>query len=247
MNKKITCFVILILCLNIYCQIDTAFISHLSNNNLKNEYRTYLDRINAPYDSINYQKVKYFFKYGYDSLLITKWWGCKYLLLSDTILLKQMALHFLKSDNEYTSQWFEGISLKNYYWKELYIKSKNPNQAPQLIMGDEIQKSFKEYKKTYNKSPWIAAGISTILPGFGKLYSGKRNTFFLSTLLSAAYGLQSYECYKNLGLKHPFTIINISAFTLFYITNIYGSYTSVIEQRTEKRKKFLIDVASYYN
>ncbi len=246
MNKHITCFLVLVLCINTYCQIDTAFIAHLSNNNLKGEYSTYLDKIKGPSDSISYQKAKYFFTYGYDSLFINEWSNCNYLLLNDTILLKQASLHFLKIDNENSRKWFNNILLKNYFWKELYILSKNPNKHSQAIMCEEVQRAYNSYKKLYNKSPWVAAGISIILPGLGKLYAGKKNTFFLSFLLPAAYGLQSYESYKKLGLKHPFTIVNLSAFTVFYVTNIYGSYYSLIEKRKEKKKKFLTDVARYY-
>jgi TM2 domain-containing membrane protein YozV len=98
-----------------------------------------------------------------------------------------------------------------------------------------------------SKKALVAAALSTVLPGAGKLYAGKTKTFFLTFLLNAAYAAQTYESSKKLGIYHPLSIVNATAFAVFYLANIYGSYHSVIDMRKERKKQFLEDAARFYN
>ncbi len=78
-----------------------------------------------------------------------------------------------------------------------------------------------------NKSPFVAAALSSILPGSGKWYVGKKKQaigVFLPILSSA---LLTIEAYNKGGLKDARFWIYGSLFTTFYIGNIWGSALAV--------------------
>lgn len=88
-------------------------------------------------------------------------------------------------------------------------------------------KYYTDLKKVKKKSPFLAALMSAIIPGSGKIYAGKRGQGIASFLQSTVAGIQAYEGYKKGGIKSPRFIIYGGLFTVFYIGNIWGSSLSV--------------------
>jgi TM2 domain-containing membrane protein YozV len=165
-------------------------------------------------------------------------------------MLKDASSYFLKSNYEKnTTKWFNAITknTSNNNFNLIYKASICPKAYAKENFPLELQKSFSKYKCAYLKKPLAAAFFSTILPGSGKLYAGKTKTFFLTFLLNAAYGVQTVESTQKLGIKNPLSIINVSAFTVFYLSNIYGSYKAVIDLRKERKKQFINDATNFYN
>ncbi len=86
---------------------------------------------------------------------------------------------------------------------------------------------YHERFEAKTKSPWVAAGLSTIVPGLGKFYSGRYGEGAASFLLTGTFiGFSAESWIKNGGSDWR-TILFTTVATLLHISNIYGSYISV--------------------
>lgn len=250
MRRKLNS-IILFFCITFsFAQIEVEFIKHLTTQGLQKEHISYLNSLNPTSDSVYYFKAKFYLNHSNDSLFITNYDKSKLLCEADTLMLKDASSYFLKSNNEKnTTKWFNAITknTSNYNFNLIYKASICPKAYTKENFPLELQKSFSKYRCSYVKKPLAAAFFSAILPGSGKLYAGKTKTFFLTYLLNAAYGVQTVESTQKLGIKNPLSIINVSAFTVFYLSNIYGSYKAVIDLRKERKKQFINDATNFYN
>lgn len=171
----------------------------------------------------------------------------------DTTLLKDAGLRFLNSDNSLLrKKWFSSFSRTSVKATQgklvlIYDASENPINFSPDQLPLELRNSFISYRKIYSKKPLLAASFSAVIPGLGKLYAGKKKSALAAFLLNAGYAVQTVESINKLGVTHPFTIVNMCAFTVFYMSNIYGAYRSVIELRSERKKQFLVDATYFYN
>lgn len=185
-----------------------------------------------------------------DSLFLDNYFKSRALCNADGSLQNKANASFLKTtDYKKAGVWFNetetgsSASGPHLAWKA----SLQPGLYAKESFPEELQPSFSKYKKAAHKKPLLAAGLSILLPGAGKLYGGKTKTFFQTFLLSAVYGVQTVESARKLGNAHPFTIVNAAVFSVFYLANVYGSYTGVIQLRKERKKQFLYDAAAFYN
>lgn len=81
------------------------------------------------------------------------------------------------------------------------------------------------------KSPWLAAGLSALIPGAGKIYAGQTGPGVASFLAVGSLAAITAEQWNHHGAKDWRTIVAGSLCGIFYIGNIYGSWVSVSIQR----------------
>ena len=81
------------------------------------------------------------------------------------------------------------------------------------------------------RSPVLAALMSAVLPGSGKIYAGQTGPGVASFLAVGSLAAITAEQWSHHGLKDWRTIVAGSLCGIFYIGNIYGSYVSVSIQR----------------
>ena len=77
------------------------------------------------------------------------------------------------------------------------------------------------------KSPFVAAGLSAVIPGAGKIYSGQTGPGVAAFLTVVPLGVITAGQWVKNGPVHWGTILSGALFSIFYIGNIYGSYVSV--------------------
>lgn len=77
------------------------------------------------------------------------------------------------------------------------------------------------------KSPWLAAAASAVVPGLGKVYAGNVGEGVSSFLITGAMGAITAEHWIKDGPKNWKTIVPAVLTAVLYIGNIYGSYVSV--------------------
>lgn len=150
------------------------------------------------------------------------------------------------------------VSLKTFELSGVALLSKNFSAFDSLqqnFNSDRLevkqrQENFMVYRRDLQKlktrSPFIAATLSGIIPGLGRVYGGKKATGIYSFIAGSLLGLQVYEAYRKDGINSPRFIIYGTLFSAFYIGNIWGSALSVKISRNEKeeaiRHQVLVDM-----
>lgn len=102
------------------------------------------------------------------------------------------------------------------------------NQFFQLVDHQkELMGVYQNMKSRKRKSPFLAGLFSAIVPGSGKMYAGLVAQGIMSLMTSTIFGLQTYEVYRKNGPNSaPFYLFG-TAFSVFYVANIWGSVTAV--------------------
>ena len=77
-----------------------------------------------------------------------------------------------------------------------------------------------------SKSPWIAAGLSALVPGLGRVYTHQYGVAVESLLVCGGFAAITVENYRHYGPIWS-TILFETLGSLFYLGNIYGSFISV--------------------
>lgn len=124
----------------------------------------------------------------------------------------------------------------------------------ELKIQTEYLKPYFDYLKTYrnqygdikNKSPFIGALFSAIIPGSGKFYAGYRKKALSSTIGVIPAGALCSEMLIKNGARSPHFIVSSALFLVYYTGNIVGSFYSVPIYKKEKldelNKKVYIDI-----
>ncbi len=127
-----------------------------------------------------------------------------------------------------------------------------------LFYYNELQLSLNKWKKKTQKkqkNALIAASLSAMLPGLGKVYGGKPYDGLGTFLTHVPLSLILLESYYKSGL-YSARFISFSALTsLFYIGNIFASYhyihKSRKEEKIDKKNEILLQcnimLRNYYN
>lgn len=91
---------------------------------------------------------------------------------------------------------------------------------------NELSLASLQLQSSKRKSPFVAGALSAVVPGLGKVYTGRKGegiAAFLKVVPLAAVALENYNKH---GWKDPQFLIFGSLFGLFYIGNIWGSTLS---------------------
>ncbi len=97
-----------------------------------------------------------------------------------------------------------------------------------LSQGENMfDKIYGERFCSSAKNPWIAAGLSAVVPGLGKIYNGNYGEGAASFLLVGSFAGFAAESWIKKGGGDWRTILFTSIASLLHISNIYGSYVSV--------------------
>jgi tetratricopeptide (TPR) repeat protein len=105
---------------------------------------------------------------------------------------------------------------------------------------------LKEYRRSNFKSPFLAGALSAIVPGTGKMYSGRVKDGVVSLIFVGLTGYQAYRGFSKKGTDSVYPWIVSSISFSFYLGNIYGSvkagknYNKSIQQNYANRITNLI-------
>jgi len=89
------------------------------------------------------------------------------------------------------------------------------------------------------RSKFLAAMISSALPGLGKVYAGKPNEGLTAAIPVVSNGIQAAEGFYYMGFNSPHFYIFGAIGLVFHLSNIYGSVKAV--KRNENDKKNLLE------
>jgi hypothetical protein len=240
---------------NSECKVDKTFLNYLGKNELNSELNTYLtyrflDFSNQ--DSVAFFKCKLNLQTNNLHSFYNNYSLNKSLFSSDTSAMLIASTKYLTAPNSVALSWFSQdssmfIGANSVTTYNAFKLSKDPLNLSPEFLPSELRTHFDSYHKYYKRKPIIAAGLSMVVPGLGKLYNGRSRGFWPSFVTNVIYGLQTAENLKVLGVKHPYTIFTLGVFSVFYLSNIYGSFHDLKQVKIEKRKSFLHEVADYYH
>ena len=101
------------------------------------------------------------------------------------------------------------------------------------LQQQELLKLQNSILNTKQKSKLMAAGLSAVIPGLGKIYGNKLGEGIAAFTTVGGFAAITIESYLKFGYKDIRTIAFGSLFSLFYIGNIYGSMITIQQNNNE--------------
>lgn len=95
------------------------------------------------------------------------------------------------------------------------------------------------------KSPALAASMSAIVPGSGKVYAGQWKDGIIGFLFIASSAWQSYRGFQKNGVESAYGWIFGGISFGFYTGNIFGSYKAVRQYNQQKDNSIVSKTRSY--
>lgn len=105
---------------------------------------------------------------------------------------------------------------------------------------------YNESASIKHKSPFLAGTFSTLIPGMGKVYSGRWKDGLIAFLFVGATGFQAYRGFDKKGVKSVYGWIMGSISVGFYIGNIYGSVRTAKIYNSNQSSMYVEKVSHYY-
>jgi TM2 domain-containing membrane protein YozV len=96
------------------------------------------------------------------------------------------------------------------------------------------------------KSPWLAAGLSAVVPGLGRVYLGRwADGLFSFVLVGVVGGFAAHGFYED-GRSSVRGWILGSTAALFYVGNVYGSAVGALAQRRDAEDTLMKEIERGY-
>ena len=109
------------------------------------------------------------------------------------------------------------------------------NVAYQNIVFNFYLKSVNKKLHKKNKKSWLAASMSAIIPGSGRLYAGKWTECITSLWPILVFSAQAGEGYYYLKEKSPHLYVFAPIALVFYSANVYGSAKAAKRKNNERK------------
>ena len=120
-----------------------------------------------------------------------------------------------------------------------------PAEDSQLYDRGLVQLSA-EIKDIRYKSPFLAGTFSTIIPGTGKIYTGRWKDGLISFIFVGATAFQSYRGFNKKGTDSVYGWILGGISFGFYVGNIYGSVKSAKIYNTNLQDSYVKRAGDYF-
>jgi len=114
------------------------------------------------------------------------------------------------------------------------------------VVDRRLLNFYDEALSLQYKSPFLAGTFSTLLPGSGKVYSGRWQDGLISLLFITATSFQAYRGFDRKGVKSAYGWIMSGITFGFYIGNIYGSAKSARLYNRNLNNQYIEKVTHYY-
>lgn len=225
---------------------DEEFIKYLLGNNLSGDAVWYLHGTAfAPSDTLDYYKgVSLYTAGGLEQASASfEKVDAQSVYYTPSVYFDVVCKSYLKQYDEAAKRLMEykgpDDELKNYELAALsllrddkggYERYSEAFSYSQYALGEGEKVFDRIYKERFvdkGKSAWLAAGLSAIVPGLGKMYVGCYGEGAASFLLGVSFTGFAVESWVKNGGKDWRTILFTAAASLLHLSNIYGSYISV--------------------
>lgn len=115
-----------------------------------------------------------------------------------------------------------------------------------MDVPDKLKEVYKKNVSIQKKSVALAGLYSIVIPGLGKAYYGKKNEALNAFAANLLFGIQAYESYSKAGIGSARFIFFGTGFSLFYLSNIYGSVVGLVKSKKDWKKQLHYEVGYRY-
>lgn len=137
----------------------------------------------------------------------------------------------IKKSSHQTLRHFEkaGIALlmRDYQKFDQAFSRVDTTYYPVAEESAKLNRYATDLRSHRKKSTLLGGLMSSVIPGSGKIYAGKTGEGISSLLTVGGLGFVTWENYRKRGIKDVKTLLLGTAFTLFYIGNIYGTVFTI--------------------
>jgi hypothetical protein len=127
-------------------------------------------------------------------------------------------------------------------FKDLYDREKC-TLVPLTDTENRFYEYYREQLRIPKKKQWKAVLLSTVVPGLGKLYAGKKGEAITAFIPVAANALQAYEGYYKQGTSSPHLYVFGGIGAFFYLSNIYGAKEAIKRSIDERHEDIRLSVS----
>jgi tetratricopeptide (TPR) repeat protein len=135
--------------------------------------------------------------------------------------------------------------LRQGNWREASEEfRKLPPDSPLHAQGQELAEESGKYPGIEKKSPYLAGGLSAVLPGAGQLYIGRKTDAAAAFLLNGTFIWAATESYR----KRSYVTTGILLFfeSGWYLGNIYNAISSAHKYNRLSEAKFMENLQGRY-
>ncbi len=104
-----------------------------------------------------------------------------------------------------------------------------------------------EQSKIRRKNPYLASGLSVIIPGLGQTYSGNWKDGIFAFIISGSSIFQTYRNFSKYGTSNAYSWITSAIAAAFYTANIYGAAKASNKYNYLKNIKISIQIETVFN
>lgn len=144
---------------------------------------------------------------------------------------------YLKNNDHLSSNYEHQLSYKILKRDSCFSNSLNGNEFFKQLVS-----KYSSHKK---KSSFIAAILSSVIPGSGKLYLGYKYQARSSFFLNAMFGLVLAESML-IPVSNLYTGFCLATSSVFYIGNIWGSAALAKKRDNDFYNQINEDISNYY-
>ncbi|MBI2441917.1 MAG: outer membrane protein assembly factor BamD [Lentisphaerae bacterium] len=128
-----------------------------------------------------------------------------------------------------------------------YLREGRPHDVPIALQpikqnstmktsAEAIEHALSVYDQIPRKSPWVAGGLSALLPGAGQLYNHRPRDAALAFLLTGLFGWATYEAYER---NEVVTGTGLAVLTFaWYSGNVYNACNGANKYNREQQRLF---------
>jgi hypothetical protein len=160
------------------------------------------------------------------------------MLSEKTILSDELLIDSSKFEMKYNESLLLDYML-SLEWEEIH---KNANK----IKTSDLYRFTQHTPEDEYLSPFLAATLSTVIPGSGKIYAKRWKDGLSSLLFVGLTGFQAYRGFNKNGTESVYGWIMGGLSFGFYISNIYGSQKAAKQYNIRLNEEYKKSLVNFY-
>lgn len=172
---------------------------------------------------------------------------------SKALIMAEMnfnASQFIRSNRNLNSSDRLFLSMNNqligYEWDKAKLTYEELSLTG-FLYDKKYAEIFRQMDEARYKSGGLAFGLSAVVPGLGKVYTGNWKDGLISFIFVAGSTIQAIRGYHEYGKRSAFFIVYTGLAATFYAGNLYGSVKAARKYNGKIRKQIHARIESLFS